>query len=63
MEDNIASWDIEQQVRQVVAKLDKIVKVIFGNSYMVETMQGEHLPRSLNGRYLKKYYPSVCQDA
>ena len=41
----------------------KIIKVIFGNSYMVETMQGEHLPRSLNGRYLKKYYPSVCQDA
>ena len=41
----------------------KIVKVIFGNSYMVETMQGEHLPRALNGRYLKKYYPSVCQDA
>ena len=33
----------------------KIVKVIFGNSYMVETMQGERLPRALNGRYLKKY--------
>ena len=56
MEDDIASWDIEQQVRQVVAKLDKIVKVIFGNSYMVETMQGERLPRALNGRYLKKYF-------
>ena len=41
----------------------KIVKVIFGNSYMVEMMQGEHLPRALNGRYLKKYYPSVWQDA
>jgi len=40
----------------------KIVKVIFGNSYMVETMQGEHLSRALNGRYLKKYYPSVWQD-
>ena len=37
----------------------KIIKVIFGNSYMVETMQGERLPRALNGRYLKKYYPSV----
>ena len=32
----------------------KIVKVIFENSYMVETMQGERLPRALNGRYLKK---------
>ena len=41
----------------------KIVNVIFGNSYMVETMQGERLPRALNGRYLKKYYPSVWQDA
>ena len=41
----------------------KIIKVIFGNSYMVETMQGERLPRALNGRYLKKYYPSMWQDA
>ena len=41
----------------------KIIKVIFSNSYMVETMQGERLPRDLNGRYLKKYYPSVWQDA
>ena len=41
----------------------KIVKVIFENSYMVETLQGERLPRALNGRYLKKYYPSVWQDA
>ena len=40
----------------------KIVKIIFGNSYMVETMQGECLLRALNGRYLKKYYPSVWQD-
>ena len=41
----------------------KIFKVIFKNSYMVETLQGERLPRALNGRYLKKYYPSVWQDA
>ena len=40
-----------------------IVKVIFGNSYMVETMQGERLPRALNGRYLKKYYSNVWQGA
>ena len=30
----------------------KIVKVVFGNSYMVEMMQGERLLRALNGRYL-----------
>ena len=41
----------------------KIIKVIFGNSYMVETIQGERLPRALSGRYLKKYYPSTWQDA
>ena len=41
----------------------KIVKVIFGNSYMMETLQGERLPRPINGTYLKKYYPSVRQDA
>ena len=27
----------------------RIIKVIFGNSYLVETMQGECLPRALNG--------------
>nr|XP_034593194.1 protein NYNRIN-like [Setaria viridis] len=41
----------------------KIVKALFGNSYMVETLQGQQLPRALNGRYLKKYYPSVWKDA
>jgi hypothetical protein len=40
-----------------------IVKVITGNSYILKTLRGEHLPRALNGRYLKKYYPSVWQDA
>jgi hypothetical protein len=36
-----------------------IVKVITGNSYMLKTLRGEHLPRAINGRYLKKYYPTV----
>jgi hypothetical protein len=40
----------------------KIVKVIVGNSYTMESLQGTCLPRALNGRYLKKYYPSVWQD-
>jgi hypothetical protein len=40
-----------------------IVKVITGNSYILKTLRGEHLPRALNGRYLKKYYPSVWHDA
>jgi hypothetical protein len=37
----------------------KIVKVCSGNSHMVETLQGHQLPRALNGRYLKKFHPSV----
>ena len=41
----------------------KVVKLIFGNSYILEMLQGERLPRALNGKYLKKYYPSVWQDA
>ena len=41
----------------------RIVKVIFGNSYMLETLQGDRLPKAINGRYLKKYYPSVWQEA
>jgi hypothetical protein len=41
----------------------KIVKVIAGNSYMMESPQGMCLPRALNGRYLKKYYLINSQDA
>jgi hypothetical protein len=37
----------------------KIIEVITENSYMMESLQGTCLPRALNGRYLKKYYPSV----
>ena len=41
----------------------RVVKVIFGNSYMMETLQGDRLPRAINGKHLKKFYPSVWQDA
>ena len=41
----------------------KIVKVVSCNSYMMETVQSEHLPRAINGRYLKKFYPSIWQSA
>jgi hypothetical protein len=37
----------------------KVVRVCSGNSYMVESLQGQQLHRALNGRYLKKFYPSV----
>ena len=41
----------------------KVIKVIFGNSYMLETLQGESLPRAINRRYLKRYFSSVWQEA
>jgi hypothetical protein len=41
----------------------KVVKVCSGNCYMVEALQGQRLPRALNGRYLKVFHPSVWQDA
>jgi hypothetical protein len=41
----------------------RIKKVIPKNSYMVQSVQGISLPRTLNGKYLKKYYHSVWQDA
>jgi hypothetical protein len=34
----------------------KVVRVCSGNSHMVESLQGQQLPRALNGRYLKKFY-------
>jgi hypothetical protein len=37
----------------------KVVRVCSENSYMVEPLQGQQLPRALNGRYFKKFYPSV----
>jgi len=40
----------------------RITRVCSGNSYMVKTLQGFQLPKALNGRYLKKYYPSVWQS-
>jgi hypothetical protein len=37
----------------------RIEGVVPGNSYMVQIVQGTLLPRALNGKYLKKYYPNV----
>jgi hypothetical protein len=41
----------------------RVEKVILGNSYMVQSKQGTSLPMAINRMYLKKYYPSICQDA
>jgi hypothetical protein len=41
----------------------RVEEVISRNSYTVQSVQETSLPRALNGKYLKKYYPSVWQDA
>jgi hypothetical protein len=30
---------------------------------MLQTLQGEDLPKALNGHFLKQYHPSMWQDA
>ena len=30
-----------------------------GNAYILETLEGIKFTRALNGKYLKKYYPSI----
>ena len=34
-----------------------------GNAYILETLEGVEFPRALNGKYLKRYYPSIWLDA
>ena len=41
----------------------KVTKVMFRNTYMLETLKGECFKKAFNGRYLKKYFPSVWQEA
>jgi hypothetical protein len=40
-----------------------IEEVISKKIYMVQSIQWITLSRALNGKYLKKYYPSIWQDA
>jgi hypothetical protein len=37
----------------------KVNRCVPGNTYILETLEGEEFSRALNGKYLKKYYPSV----
>jgi len=34
-----------------------------GNAYILETPEGLEFPRALNGKYFKRYYPSIWVDA
>ena len=37
----------------------RVIGIVPGNAYMLETLEGEKFPRAVNGKYLKKYYPSI----
>jgi hypothetical protein len=36
----------------------RVIQVVSGNAYFVENLEGHSLPKPLNGKYLKHYYPS-----
>jgi hypothetical protein len=40
----------------------RVIRVVPGNAYFVEDFEGYTLPKALNGKYLKCYYPSMWQD-
>jgi hypothetical protein len=39
----------------------RVIRIVLGNAYFVENLEG-HSPKALNGKYLKRYYPSMWQD-
>jgi hypothetical protein len=39
----------------------QIIRVAPRNDFY-ETLEGEKYSRAVNGKYFKKYYPSVCVD-
>jgi hypothetical protein len=41
----------------------KIIRIVPENSYFVKDLEGRKLPKALNGKYFKKFYPSVWQGA
>ena len=41
----------------------RINRCVLGNPYILEMLEGEEFSKAFNGKYLKKYYPSVWADA
>jgi hypothetical protein len=40
----------------------RVVSCTPGNAYILKTLLGEEFTAAINGRYLKKYYPSIEVD-
>ena len=41
----------------------RINRYVPSNAYILETLEGKEYSKAPNGKYLKKYYPSVWVDA
>jgi hypothetical protein len=41
----------------------RVARVVPGNAYFVESLDGQGLTKVLNGKYLKKYFPSIWQES
>jgi hypothetical protein len=39
----------------------RITGIVPGNAYFVEDLEGRGMAKTLNGKYIKKYFPSVWQ--
>jgi hypothetical protein len=50
MENDFTCGGMKQQVWQMVPE--------GRNTYFVELLKGDKLPKALNGKYLKKYFPT-----
>jgi hypothetical protein len=40
----------------------RVIRVVPGSAYFVDDLEGQMLPKGLNGKYLKCHYPSMWQD-
>jgi hypothetical protein len=40
----------------------RVIWVVSGNAYFMEDLDGHSLLKTLNGKYLKHYYPSMWED-
>jgi hypothetical protein len=40
----------------------RVIRVESGITYFMEDLEGHTLPKAINGKYLKCYYPSMWQD-
>jgi hypothetical protein len=40
----------------------RVIRVVSGNAYFMQDLEGHSLPKALNGKYIKHYYRSMWQD-